>query len=306
LQNIDFFYKNKFFLTEKVMEKFVSEVRLTPIIGVELEFYLFDADSFLVKNPDLIDKFIDDFSSSLPEDSLVYKIEKERGISQIEVKFSHTKNLIKLCEEIDFVKNKACELAMKSGLRACFLAQPILDDCGSAMQFNFSLHDDGGKNLFLENEKLIENSVAGILNFLDEMMIFCALNDDDFARYNFDRNVELHKKGKFIAPVNKSFGDDNRSCAIRVLAGKKFGENSRLEFRVPCVNSDQYLIISSFLIIILEGLKNNLIPKNSKKIYGNAFDYKYYLQNFVKDFDEARQVFFGKNCLVRKELENLI
>ena len=34
-------------------------------------------------------------------------------------------------------------------------------------------------------------------------------------------NVELFKKGKFTAPVNLSFGNDNRTCAIRVPAARK-------------------------------------------------------------------------------------
>ncbi len=239
-------------------------------IGVELEFYLFEKG--LPCQKDKVDNFI----SSFLKKSLIYCIEPEKGVSQIELKFSHTKNIEQLCEEILQAKNDACDLAKKLDCDAVFKAQPLLDDCGSAMQFNLSIHDENDKNLLAKNKNLCENAIAGMLENIDEMMCFYAPNEDDFLRYDLSRNIALHKKGKFTAPINKSYGNDNRSCAIRVL-------KNRIEFRVPSANCEPKSAMDAFVKSVKIGLSQNLKPKIEQKIYGNAFDEKYKLESFLRD-----------------------
>ncbi len=244
----------------------ISGASLAPLacrVGVELEFYLFDANY----NP-CQKNIVTEFISNFPRSSLLYCVELERGISQIELKFSHTKDLEKLCEEILQAKNNACKMASKQGLRAIFKAQPLLDDCGNALQINLSLHNENDENLFCVDKKLRENAIAGMLDNIDEMMVFYAPNEDDSLRYDLQRNINLHKKGKFSAPVNKSFGDDNRSCAIRVL-------KNRIEFRVASANCEPRAAILAVLQSVEKGILQNLKPQVEQKVYGNAFDEKY-------------------------------
>ncbi len=290
--DLKYFYANKKILLEKTSRFFTASLQNKMIanIGVELEFYLFNSDLSVIKNQKIIEEYILKLKDFLHENSLVYEIEKERGEGQIEVKIAHTNNLKLLCETIEIIKEKSQILAKENNFIACFLAQPVLDDCGSAMQFNFSLSDENGENLFAKNEKLLLNSIAAMLDFIDEMMIFCAPTQDDYLRYNFARNVELNKKGKFTSPTNISFGVNNRTAAIRIPLIKN-SQEKRIEFRIASANCDCYLVVASLLLAVLNGIEKNMQPQDSVKVFGNAFDLQYNLKGLVNDFEEAQNLF---------------
>lgn len=287
------FYANKRILLDKASRFFTAsflDANIIPKIGVELEFYLLNHDLSVVKNQKIIDEYIVNSKEFLHENFLVYEVEKERGEGQIEIKIAHTDDLKLLCETIENVKEKSQILAKENNFSACFLAQPILDDCGSAMQFNFSLNDKTGKNLFVNNEKLLLNSIAGMLDFIDEMMVFCAPTEADYLRYDVVRNIALNKQGKFSAPTNISFGVNNRTAAIRIPLIKN-NQEKRIEFRIASANCDCYLVAASLLVAVLHGIEKNIQPQDSLKVFGNAFDSQYNLQGLVKDFEEAENVF---------------
>ena len=89
-------------------------------------------------------------------------------------------------------------------------------------------------------------------------------------RFDLKRNKELFKKGKYTAPVNLSWGYDNRTCAIRII-GKN--QNRRLEFRIPDSNCDIKKATTKFLEMVYKGINSNTKP--TPPIYGNAFDNQY-------------------------------
>lgn len=284
--SLDWLYKNKVSFLENTLNQFADSSSI-PKIGVELEFYLLSQDNSSLTDFSLLDNFIAELSQKIPENSLIYQIEKERGKGQVEVKTLFDSDLLRLCEEIEKIKLTAKNLASEKNLNISFAAQPFADDCGSALQFNISLHNQSDKNLFEEENKLFFNSIAGLLELTDSMLILLAPAQDDYLRFDSALNKNLHKKGKYTAPTNLSFGNNNRTTAIRIprLDGK------RIEYRIPAANADPYLSIAATLKAILYGIKNDLIPEQQgfQEINGNAFDEQYNLKSFAK----TRQMALG-------------
>jgi glutamine synthetase len=295
-------YKNKKFLLEKSLEFFVEATGLIPKVGVELEFYLTNQDGLRPVNQGLVDEYISDLQKNISKKSLIYKIEKEQGVSQIEVKMMFNADLIRVCDDVENIKLLAKNLAQQTHLIATFAAQPFSDDCGSALQFNISLHNQD-QNLFAKKEAILFAAIAGILDSIDSMMVFCAPNEADYLRFDRKINLQLYKQGKYTAPVNISFGENNRTAAIRIPHVEKLA-NTRLEFRVASANSDPYLVLSAILIAMEYGIKNQ--HERPQMLYGNAFDEQYNLPEFVKNLDDARKCFFAKGNLVREKLEEFL
>jgi glutamine synthetase len=305
------FYQNRQLILKKSQEFFLNSSSLIPKIGCELEFFLFENNSKLPVSLALLNNFIFDLEKELNKKFLlIYKVEKEQGVSQIEIKSNFTSDLLKLCDELQKAKNFIKDFACKKNFSASFAAQPLKQDCGSAMQFNISLHDKNDKNLFDSDEKLLKNIAGALLKLTDAMMVFLAPQEEDYARFCLKTNRDLFKRGKFSAPVNLSFGNDNRTCAIRIpniynnfrrISGDKNGK--RLEYRVAAANSDFFLVIAAMLLAVSTGIKNEEF--SLKTIYGNAFDENYYskdyqIKNFCSNFKEAKQNFLQEENFIRK------
>jgi glutamine synthetase len=283
------FYSNRELILEKSLKFFKNSNSLIPKIGCELEFFLFEG---VAAAGEVV---VDEFILELQE---CYQAEKERGASQIEIKTDFTADLSALCRDLEDCKGVVRNLALKRGLTAVFAAQPFEDDCGNALQFNISLHDEGGENIFLTDEILLKEAAASLLSLTNFMMIFLAPNEDDYLRFSEELNIKLFKRGKFTAPVNLSFGGDNRSCAIRVVDVE---EGKRLEYRVASANADPYLSVAAILIALTEKS-----PQGFERIFGNAFDEEYQLEELCSNLDEAKRLFFAENNVFLKGFSEFI
>ncbi len=238
---IEKFYRSKRKILKKSQEFFLNSNSLIIKIGCELEFFLLEEDAKKPADQGVVNDVISELQKK-------YHVEKEQGISQIEIKTEFTPDLSRLCEELEDCKKFIKKLAEEKKLVASFAAQPFLDDCGSALQFNISLHDELDKNIFKTDENLLKNYVAALLEKTDEMMIFMAPKIEDYIRFSFELNRDLFKKGKFSAPINLSFGADNRTCAIRIPTITKAKPGKRIEYRLAAADADPWLAISAILL----------------------------------------------------------
>ncbi len=294
-----------------------------PVFGVELEFYLLDLNSQKIINDRIIVDYIDHLQQKFNNFSIqqnqqlgldtaiamsyqsLFKVEREQGCGQIEVKTNPVYDIKKLCKYIDQIKKTAQSVALEKKLLISFDAQIFDNDCGSALQFSFSLNDKNDKNLLAENENLCSNIIAGMLDFVDDMMIFSVANKNDYRRFDKELNLNLHKNKKYTAPINLSYGINNRTALIRVVKRRNTQQN-RIEFRLPAAGADQYLVASCLLIAIICGILQNKIVDANKKIFGNAFDSQYQLQEFIKNFDEVEKNFLSQQNFIRQKFEEFI
>lgn len=276
---------NKEFIITNLIQRFKTDFDYVPRIGIELEFYLIASGENDKSEKDVLQDIL---KGCKKQKIKILALENERGEGQFEIKTYPETDLVSLAGNIVKIKEIIRKKAKRSGFIADFSAQPYLDDCGNALQINLSFWDNRRKNVFerkKDGRELVETRellfcVGGVCKYIRESTILFAQNEDDYKRYDAHTNRKLHKQGKFTAPVNVSWGGDNRTTAIRIPAQKftglknfkKSDENRRIENRVPSADCDPYLAIIGTLRGAYDGLVGNIEPP--KKIYENAYDIK--------------------------------
>ena len=136
------------------------------------------------------------------------------------------------------------------------------------------------------------------------MMLILAPKIQDYHRFDLDLNKKLFHLKKYTAPVNLSFGTDNRSCAVRVCKSSNSPNSKRLEYRIASADADIYLSLSAILNALAFGLSEK--KNNYSTIYGNAFDDIYRVEKILKNIEEAQNYFYKKdNFITKKMLEFL-
>ncbi len=287
-------------ILQNSLKKFRHETSTTLKVGIELEFYILQPDQSQIQNAEIYQNFIAALQAKLGSNPLVYAVEKEQGVGQIEIKFLFTADLIKLCTTVEEAIHIAQTLAKSHNLIACFAAQQFHNDCGNALQFNISPHDENDVNLFSQNQQLVEKYAAALLEKTNEMLILLAPKPEDYLRFCLKTNQNLFKKGKYSAPVNLSFGNDNRTCAIRIPH-----KSQRLEYRVACSNADPFLAISAVLCSLILGFESEkTYPKIYGKIYGNAFEEQYQLTAITNNIDKSYADFLSSD--LHQQLQKML
>src|SRR5581483_8746995 len=120
------------------------------------------------------------------------------------------------------------------------------------------------RNLFWDEEgeehmsETMRQFLAGVLDKLPEMMAFYAPVINSYKRY-----VE----GTW-APLNTTWGMENRTCAVRIINNGK--RAIRVENRVPGADANFYLVFAALLASGLYGIERKLqLPA---RLEGNAYD----------------------------------
>jgi glutamine synthetase len=73
----------------------------------------------------------------------------------------------------------------------------------------------------------------------------------------------------WFAPVNASWGVENRSCAVRAIVRKDHPELCRLECRRPGADANPYLAIAGVAASAADGIKRKLTPPAA--VVGDAY-----------------------------------
>ena len=190
-------------------------------------------------------------------------------------------------------KTAVKEIAYKHGCMATFMAKinENLPGCGGHV--HQSLWDaTGNKNLFYDEKNpqkmsgLMKSYVAGQLYCLPQMLPMFAPVINSYKRL-----VE----GAW-APTTLTWGLDNRTVALRVLAGTP--KSCRLETRVIGSDVNPYLAMAAALASGLYGIKHKLKLKQTAT-KGNGYEDKSN-PRLPKTLNEATQIM--KHSEVAKEL----
>ncbi|MDQ6643326.1 MAG: glutamine synthetase, partial [Chloroflexota bacterium] len=105
---------------------------------------------------------------------------------------------------------------------------------------------------------IMRQFLAGVLDKLPELMALYAPVINSYKRY-----VE----GTW-APLNTTWGMDNRTCSIRIINNGRSA--IRIENRVPGADANFYLVFAATLASGLHGIEHKLeLPE---KLDGNAYD----------------------------------
>ncbi|HJV07340.1 MAG TPA: glutamine synthetase family protein [Chromobacteriaceae bacterium] len=256
----------------------------TPVVAPELEFYIFAAqddpqqpftpprlrsgrresgfDAFSFSTLNDLEAFFDDLYQAcellkIDTDTFVH----EMGPSQFEINLKHG-NALKLADQTFLFKYALKEVGNKHGLSVVCMAKPLAGQPGSSMHLHQSVVDANGQNIFSapngEASPAFYGFIAGLQNYLPHLMpLFCP-SPNSYRRF---------VKG-LAAPVNLSWGEDNRSVGLRVPLGGPAAR--RVENRLPGCDANPYLALAASLGAGLLGMQRELTPGAAS--IGNVFN----------------------------------
>ena len=123
--------------------------------------------------------------------------------------------------------------------------------------------DAAGKPLFHDaNDKhkmstIFQHFVGGLQRYLPEMMIIFAPTVNSWRRYTEDT----------FAPPAFSWGIENRTTCFRVVGHD--ANSYRVENRLPCSDSNPYLVMAAMLAAGLSGIEEKIQP--TEPTVGNGY-----------------------------------
>ena len=158
----------------------------------------------------------------------VYQIDHEDGNGQFEINYTYGDCLTSADQFIGF-KMAAAEIANDMGLICSFMPKPFSNRPGNGMHMHMSM-GDGKRNLFedktdkrgLDLSTMAYHFLGGVLKHAKALTAICCPTVNSYKRLVVGRSLT----GATWAPAYVSYGNNNRSCMVRIPGG-------RLELRVP-------------------------------------------------------------------------
>jgi glutamine synthetase len=261
-----------------------GDLGLTPMVAVELEFYLIDRELDGLGGPQPPCSPVsgrrerstqvygmtelDDYSAFLAE---VDRLAEAQGLpadtavaeyapGQYEVNLHHVPDALAAADHAVLLKRVIRRAAEACGMAATFMAKPYADQAGSGTHVHVSLLDADGVNVFAADaptgSPMLGHAAAGLLATMPEAVALLAPNVNSMRRFQPDNFV----------PLVPCWGANNRTAAVRIPAGDV--GSRRLEHRVAGADANPYLAVAAVLAGTHHGLVNELAPP--PPVIGNA------------------------------------
>lgn len=256
---------------------------LTPVVAVELEFYLVDIahgrpipakgpvtghrssdiQVYGLREMEDFKPFFDDLYAACDAQDLPL----ESGISeyapgQFEFTLRHKPDALRACDDAIMYKRVVKGVAVKHGLEATFMAKPFAETAGSGMHLHVSMNDTAGKNAFASEDPqgtpLLRHAIGGMKAALADSMAIFAPNANSYRRF----------KANSYAPVAPTWGVNNRTVSLRVPAGSPASRH--VEHRVCGADANPYLAVAAVLAAMCEGMRHKTDP--GPAVVGNGYE----------------------------------
>ncbi|HQW81238.1 MAG: glutamine synthetase [Rhodanobacteraceae bacterium] len=281
---------------KRVVERYKAK-GLTPVVAVELEFYLLDAELTIEGRPqtsinpatgrrnmttqvysmeDLNDYqgFTDAINDAcrkqrIPADTAV----AEYAPGQFEINLKHRTDAVQACDDAVMLKRAIKAVASKQSLLASFMAKPFADQAGSGTHIHVSVLDRDGQNIFACTPEApaatLKHAVAGLQRTSTDCMLMFAPHANSYRRFVLNAFV----------PLNDCWGFNNRTVAMRIPHSDP--ANIRVEHRIAGADANPYLVTAAVLAGMLDGLENGGDP--GPAIVGNAYEQTEMRELFWRD-----------------------
>jgi len=268
----------------KVVDRF-AETGLTPVLALELEFYLTDltrtddgaplpctspltgrrerqGQVLSLAKLDEYQPVISALQAACAEQNIpASTVISEYGPGQFEVNLEHRSDPLRAADDAALLRRLVQATARQIGYDATFMSKPFPGLSGSGLHLHLSLVDDKGSNVFdparTHSETLLGHAVSGLQATMHEAMAFFAPNLNVYRRFRPDE----------FTPVTRDWGENNRSVAFR-LPPFSDGNARRLEHRVSGAEANPYLVTAAVLAGVHYGLTTKGHP--GAKHGGNA------------------------------------
>jgi glutamine synthetase len=180
-------------------------------------------------------------------------IHTEAGPGLLELNIA-ARDGLRAADDAVFVKLAVKEVAASMGLRASFLAKVRPGEEGSSGHVHLSCWADGANAFGSEaaGQELPEPFGAAIAGVLEHLPA---------ASLMLNPTINSYKRlvPGWFAPVNVSWGLENRSCAIRAIRGAQ-PERCRIECRRPGADANPYLALAALVACAADGLRRSAAP----------------------------------------------
>ena len=249
---------------------------LTPVVAVEMEFYLTDRKrgplgeplppiSPATGEPDSTRQLysiggLDIYGAFVRHVAAAAKLQNvpastaiaENSPGQFEINLYHDADAVRACDHAVLLRRIIKSVAPRHGFAASFMAKPYLDRAGSGMHVHCSLVDAKGRNLFDDGgekgTKLLRHAIGGLAATTAEAMALLAPNINSYRRY---------RPGSLV-PMGTTWGYNNRSVAFRIPTGSR--EARRIEHRIAGADANPYLVVAAILAGMLHGIERKIDP----------------------------------------------
>ncbi|MDE1153443.1 MAG: glutamine synthetase family protein [Micavibrio sp.] len=288
----------------------------TPVVAVELEFYIIDGGLDERGNPqppryprtgkrvrdtqalsiaevEEFEKLLADMGDAckaqdIPADATI----SENGPGQYEINLLHHSDALLAADQALMMKRAVRGVARRHGMDATFMAKPYGNLSGSGMHVHFSILDKKGNNIFAGKDRkgtpALRHAIAGLMQSMPDFTAIFAPNYNSYRRFAPNSH----------APTTVSWGYDNRMAAIRVPESGIAA--TRIEHRVGGADANPYLILAAILAGAYDGLTRQLDP--GKPFSGDVYSSKAKRlpdtwQDSLAAFEKSKVVakYFGAN-----------
>jgi len=264
---------------QRVLARF-DELRLTPVIALELEFYLLNDDEQRLKprrtripGTDLVqdvpqlhgledlhdlDAFLEDVDTACAGQQIPIGTTMSEGSpGQYEINLHHVADAELACDHALLLRRLVRGVARRHGMAATFMAQPFSGLDGSGMHVHCSILDSDGHNVFAGNAPAdqpeayaaeLRYAVGGLLATLPESQAILAPNANSYRRLG---------PGSFLS-ATPSWGYNHRQVAVRIPPADE--ANVRFEHRPAGADCNPYLAVAALLAGVHHGLSRRIEP----------------------------------------------
>ena len=255
----------------------------TPVVAVELEFYLLERDATgglvpaagvvsgerrtridaygLGRLDDMAPLFDELYAAARAQGLPVRTLMAEYAPGQFEITLEHRHDALRAVDEAILFKRAVRGVAARHGRIACFMAKPFSDRAGSGLHLHASLAGRDGGNAFAAEDPagtaLLRHAIGGLRATLADGMAVYAPNANSYRRF----------RALSYAPVAPTWGINNRSVSLRVPAGP--AATRHVEHRVAGADANPYLVAALVLGGMLHGLEHGLDP--GPPVEGNGY-----------------------------------
>jgi glutamine synthetase len=257
-------------LLQKAIQK-LKDRGWTLWVGIEPEYFLLnkrdgrwqvadvhdglDKPSYDLKSIHRNAAYLDDMRQTLT--SLGFELqqmdhEDATGQYEINYRFDHA---LAAADRFMLFKLAAHAVAERHGMVFSCMPKPLAQAPGSGLHFHLSITDAEGVPVFSDVSGSLGLSrvghafAAGLLAHADALAAICAPTVNSYKRLASSASAS----GTTWSPVWKAYGDNNRTCVVRTVAG-------RMEWRLPDPSCNVYAALAGTLLAGLDGVDRGMVP----------------------------------------------
>jgi glutamine synthetase len=258
---------------------------LTAVLAAELEWYAWPHTEMAPRTGAVALESIEEAVRNVAPLSLE-TVEAERGPCQWELSLRPTEDAVQLAADLTQLRMDLAKVLLAQGIQTSFAAKPFADQYGSALHVHLHLADAAGVNVFSKQGDALSDplahALAGLLAKVEAHLPIFAPYPDSWARF----------VPGWHAPVNASWGGNNRTVALRLPDGTGALNGAqalarqavptplrRIEHRISGADADPAAVLVAILEGVHHGLMHRLLPPSA--IHGDAAHPQYALRRFL-------------------------